>query len=459
MLMRRLFRRVVTNNLDFALRQYRKALRLASMKLGIEFARQAYLEILLVLRYVYLALFIFLVPFAAYDVYSYAMGVRGAEMVYFNAVFYVFVIGNIAVLNVGRLHRASLMRLRITCTLAVLLLSLAGTSVTVILLSVSEDLSLFSSTLLAIAILFRFPEGTRYFIYAVNYAILYYFMYQFGIDSPALIQNPLFVLLILLVFDKATYLSMVNTWLKTQRIVQLNKRMMREDMNKTDMLSIAVHDLKSPLSGIMSVTQMMRGNLAIFPDEEKREILAEIEESTNKILNKIEDLMHLASSEVGEIRLHREEINIASLLYAVIQSYNYQASLKGVKCYTKFEQGPLFIKSDRNTVARIFDNLVSNAIKYSRPGSAIFIKARQKREGQSAIQVDIHDEGPGFTEQDRQRIFGRFEKLSARPTGGESSTGIGLYSTYRLVQQLGASITLDSEANKGACFTVTLPAA
>jgi signal transduction histidine kinase len=109
---------------------------------------------------------------------------------------------------------------------------------------------------------------------------------------------------------------------------------------------------------------------------------------------------------------------------------------------------------DRQILGQILDNLVSNAVKFSPRGKTIHVRVDRR---QGRVRLEVRDEGPGLTEQDRERLFKRFARLSARPTGGEGSTGLGLSIVAKLAELLGARITCESEPGKGATFTLELP--
>ncbi|MDX2130334.1 MAG: ATP-binding protein [Chloroherpetonaceae bacterium] len=108
----------------------------------------------------------------------------------------------------------------------------------------------------------------------------------------------------------------------------------------------------------------------------------------------------------------------------------------------------------------VFDNLVSNAIKYSPKGRKIGVSC-QKHSTDSmkeCIRIEIKDDGQGLTEEDKEKLFGKFQRLSAQPTGGESSTGLGLSIVKQIVEMHGAKVWAESEGkDKGATFIVELP--
>ncbi len=459
--LRRLWRR----NFRFALRQYRKARRLlarnAGRNYGRDFHRTAYIEVHTVLRYVYLILPILYIPFTIYDIVAFPMGWSpDARMLYFDGSLYTVMFGMVAIFGATRANRVSLTVLRVQCTLGVGFFALGATAATILLFGPVHDLSLFTGVMLAIAILFRFPDYTKYGIFAVNYAILYVFFWIEGVDHPVLLQNPIFILCIIVLFDRVTFYSMSNSYFRNQRILKLNRLILEEDRNKSEMISIAIHDLKSPLTGIMSVSTLLRESPDGFSANERDEILGEVQESTRGILGHIEDLVDIARSGIGGISLFYENFDARELMYSTVQNFNYQASLKHIHVYTRFADGPAEIHSDRRAIAGIFENLVSNAIKYTPPGGSVLLQSRYRRPG--TITIDICDEGPGFTADDRSRLFRRFSRLSARPTGGESSSGIGLFTVYKLAQALdGVEVHLantnEDEDTTGSKFSVSIP--
>jgi len=103
-------------------------------------------------------------------------------------------------------------------------------------------------------------------------------------------------------------------------------------------------------------------------------------------------------------------------------------------------------------------NIISNAIKFSQPNKKIYITIRNSEEPQH-IDISIKDEGPGFTENDKKKLFQKFAKLSARPTGGEHSSGLGLSIVKKLVEMMNGKIRVESEHGKGAEFILTFPQA
>jgi signal transduction histidine kinase len=112
------------------------------------------------------------------------------------------------------------------------------------------------------------------------------------------------------------------------------------------------------------------------------------------------------------------------------------------------------VMADPVHLRQVVDNLVSNAVKYSPPGSTVTVSVEQQNSG---WRVNVQDEGPGITAADREHLFKDFARLSAKPTGGEKSTGLGLAISRRAVEAHGGQIGVDSEPGHGANFWFTLP--
>jgi len=107
-------------------------------------------------------------------------------------------------------------------------------------------------------------------------------------------------------------------------------------------------------------------------------------------------------------------------------------------------------------MSQVLENLVSNAVKYSPPGKNIFVRLKKEA---SAARCEVQDEGPGLSAEDQKKLFGKFARLSAKPTGGEHATGLGLSIVKRMVEAMHGKVWCESEPGKGATFIVTMAAA
>jgi signal transduction histidine kinase len=221
---------------------------------------------------------------------------------------------------------------------------------------------------------------------------------------------------------------------------------------KTELLSLAAHDLKAPLQSIMGFAQLIQEADAIPQHIEKKATV--IVNSAKNMERLIVDLLDTAAMEQGKIMVKKTTIGLAELAKDVVAQYQPQAEKK--KQTIQFHADETCeVETDADKTQRILENLISNAVKYSPEGKTIWVSVA---EANSSVQITVRDEGQGFTEADKEKLFQKFQRLSARPTGGENSTGLGLAIAKQLVELLGGSIRCDSAGtNQGATFIVDLP--
>lgn len=237
-------------------------------------------------------------------------------------------------------------------------------------------------------------------------------------------------------------------------LLRLQKELL-EDANreKDGLIGVVAHDLKSPLSKTMALTQLVLDSGALKDAQENAlRMVLRTNESAHDL---IRDLLDLHSIEQQEERARNEDIQLGAFFQEVRDSFEAQAKRKDIRIHWPAEAASLRIVSNRTSLSRILDNLLSNAIKFSPKGKEIHVSALQNGDGD--IQISVRDDGPGISEADQRKLFKRFQRLSARPTAGESSTGLGLAITKTLVEKMGGSISLQSSLGQGAEFTVKLP--
>jgi signal transduction histidine kinase len=241
-------------------------------------------------------------------------------------------------------------------------------------------------------------------------------------------------------------ISIVNKNLKRQ-----NLQLSELNNEKNSLMNIVAHDLKSPLnriSGLASIMEMEGGLPAAH-----QEYVRMIKNATTSGSNLIIDLLDVNAMEENTSTPIISRVNLESLIEERVNFFKVPAEVKSIRLELNcsFHDS---INSDPDYLHRIIDNLVSNAIKFSPKNSTVKIF------GEFVVDIailSISDNGPGFSEADKVLLFQKFRKLSARPTGGESSNGLGLAIVKTLVDRLGGKIELVSERGKGAEFIVRIP--
>lgn len=231
----------------------------------------------------------------------------------------------------------------------------------------------------------------------------------------------------------------------------LNEKLLEANQLKTHLLDVAAHDLKNPLNAIRGFSHIIKDE-AELPDEFAH-MVHHITQLSDTMLAIINEMLKASALESGKLKLTISSVDIHESINAVLYTYRPLAEKKNQIIQVE-EFPPLQVQSDENRLQEVFDNLVSNAVKYTPVGGKIFIAVNRNHEH---VTIAVKDSGPGLNADDMGRVFGRFEKLSAKPTGGEISTGLGLSIVKDLVDLLGGKISVQSQPGNGAEFLVSLP--
>lgn len=228
-----------------------------------------------------------------------------------------------------------------------------------------------------------------------------------------------------------------------------NRRLTHLNQEKTEFLGIAAHDLKNPLT-VVGCTAELIGYL-----EDRTEVLqaaADIRATCLRMSQLISSLLDANAIEEGRFSSRVERCELAPLVAESVRNNAANAQRKRID--VEVGSGPdLVARADRAALVQILDNLLSNAIKYSPPGSRVRVSCHA---GEGRVLVAVRDQGPGLSEADQAKLFRRFTRLSAKPTGGESSTGLGLSIVKRLAEAMSGTVECSSRLGDGATFRVSL---
>ncbi|MDX2128870.1 MAG: two-component regulator propeller domain-containing protein [Chloroherpetonaceae bacterium] len=250
---------------------------------------------------------------------------------------------------------------------------------------------------------------------------------------------------------------------------QEREKALEADKLKTELLGIAAHDLKNPLQSIGGfaalIIEKLEGVESVEANKvmELRAMVSAIKRSSDRMFLIVTDLLQTAASDTGVMSISPAETNVSRLLEQAIESSSAQAAAKEQRISTHIEQN-LVSEIDSERIYAAFDNLISNAIKYSPVGKPIYISLKMVSppskllKEKAAVQLKVQDEGLGLSETDFGRLFKRFQRLSAKPTGGESSTGLGLSIAKKIIDMHEGIIWAESEGSgKGTTFYIELP--
>ena len=235
-----------------------------------------------------------------------------------------------------------------------------------------------------------------------------------------------------------------------QKLSEQNQQLINLNEEKDALMGIVAHDLKTPLSNIKSILGMLPGLGSLTPRQ--IEFTNLIDTSTKEGLSLIDELLDAHEVE-SQRKANWNEVSIKEMIEDRVNHFHSIAAGKSISIKWDVKENVNF-RTDSDWLTRILDNLISNAIKFSPHQKEINIAAGKNEE---ELWITIKDQGPGFSETDKAKVFQKFKKLSARPTGGESSNGLGLSIVKTLVERLNGTIALLSEKGEGSEFIIRLP--
>ncbi len=241
-----------------------------------------------------------------------------------------------------------------------------------------------------------------------------------------------------------------------RRLAAQTGELRRANRFKTEILGTIAHDLKNPLGVIMGRSEMLSDFLGMqpLPEAQVRDQIRHVRDSAKRLTGMVDSLISDAMNDALDITVRREPLDLLGLVGDVVEANRPLADRKNQAISIT---GPDSVTAcgDQDRLWEAVDNLVSNAIKYTPPGGSVRIEL--ERAGTNSL-VHVRDTGPGLSPEDVGRVFGRFQRLSAKPTGGESSTGLGLSIAKRIVDLHRGRISAESAGpGHGATFTISIP--
>ncbi|HEX2135332.1 MAG TPA: DUF3369 domain-containing protein [Microvirga sp.] len=241
-----------------------------------------------------------------------------------------------------------------------------------------------------------------------------------------------------------------------QRLAAQRASLRRANTFKNEILGTVAHDLKNPLGVILGRTEILSDLLDIdpVPIEPARAQLAHIRDCAKRLTGMVDDLMAQAINDTLDISIRRAPLDFAALVSEVVAANRPLADRKE-QSLSFLGAASVQVSGDQERLREAIDNLVGNAIKYTPIGGAIEVSVHTDR---SDVVCSVSDDGPGLSPEDLARVFGRFQRLSAKPTGGEGSTGLGLSIVKRIAELHGGRATAQSLGpGLGATFSLILP--
>ncbi len=240
--------------------------------------------------------------------------------------------------------------------------------------------------------------------------------------------------------------------LANAELAKSNVRLVELNAEKNEIIGIVAHDLRNPVSAMRMTGEYLLENLG--NTEEVKALSTQIVRSGNHVLSMISNLLDMNRLEEKAFRFVISDIDVFPILSMTVEQYLQHAGNKNITIQLYAEQESYIALADEQALMQVVDNLVSNAVKYSPHGKNISVRLQKYT---NAVRIEVQDEGQGISPDEMKKLFGKFVRLSTRPTAGEHSTGLGLSIVKKMVEAMNGKVWCESEVGKGATFIVELP--
>ncbi len=242
--------------------------------------------------------------------------------------------------------------------------------------------------------------------------------------------------------------------LANRELSKVNEALAAANEVKDKFLRIAAHDLRSPLAVIQGFVALMTDGTLGAVNEDQIDALQRIGRSVETMLALLTDLLDVSALRAGKMAFHAEQRDVTPLFRDAIDAVTQAAKQKRIEIVTNVAPSLPEIQADPLRILEVVSNLMTNAVKFTPRGGRVEIGSRALTDG---VEFWVKDSGPGIQANEAHLLFQPFSKLSARPTGGEQSTGLGLSIVKEIVEWHGGTVVAESPPGAGATFRVTLP--
>ncbi|OGI26052.1 MAG: hypothetical protein A3J76_05610 [Candidatus Moranbacteria bacterium RBG_13_45_13] len=226
------------------------------------------------------------------------------------------------------------------------------------------------------------------------------------------------------------------------------------DKAKTEFVSLASHQLRTPLSTVNWYSEMLLAGDAGKLNEEQKKYLEEIYKGNKRMVELVSALLNVSRLELGTFSIEPEPVNLEKIARSVLKEIAPDVSQKKIKLVKNFSSDVPDIQADRSLTRMIFQNLLTNAVKYTPDGGTVTLDIGKKDNG---ILIRIQDTGYGIPQSQQDRIFSKFFRADNVRQRDSEGTGLGLYIVKSILDQTGGAIRFESAENKETVFYVTLP--
>ncbi len=241
-----------------------------------------------------------------------------------------------------------------------------------------------------------------------------------------------------------------------EKLQYTNDQLRKVNNEKNEIMSIVAHDLKNPLTGVLLAADSMKQYLSLLTKRDILKYIDNIQGCSDSMMKLVSNLLDVRMLEDGKMHFERKLISLDDIAASIVDLYTTRANKKRINLHYSSEDARHLIIGDEERIREVIENLLSNALKYSPKQKDVWISLKSAGE---RVVCAVRDEGPGLTDDDKSRLFQKFVRLSAKPTGGESSSGLGLAISKKFVEEMNGRIWCESRFGDGATFGVEFPSA
>lgn len=242
---------------------------------------------------------------------------------------------------------------------------------------------------------------------------------------------------------------------KDRELNQMNLKLTQSNEEKNRFIGIAAHDLRSPLSGIYSLSELARDLYQQEMNGDLSQIVNMIHNTSSNSLKIVEDLLDVSKIEAGKLDIHPQKQDYIQFVKRSVAMNQIIGKPKEIEILLRTELNAVEVEFDEKYFSEVLNNLFSNAIKYSHRKTQVLVSIFKTKDGM--VRTEVKDQGIGIPQHEQKLLFNYFQKTSSQPTEGEKSTGLGLAITKQIILLHKGSIGVESELKKGATFYFCIP--
>jgi PAS domain S-box-containing protein len=238
-----------------------------------------------------------------------------------------------------------------------------------------------------------------------------------------------------------------------RELAEQNERLRELDRMKDDFVASVSHELRTPLTSIRGYLELVREDGGL--DEEQDRMLGIVDRNADRLLGLVTDLLFIAEVDAGKLKLERHRVQLGDVAGESVEAASPHARVAEIELNLDADD-QLVVDGDRARLAQVFDNLISNAIKFTPAGGRIDVRVFRS---DAAAVVEVSDTGSGIPEEEREHLFERFFRTSGAIRAAVQGTGLGLAIVVAIAASHGGTVRCESAEGGGAKFLVSLPLA